>query len=599
MCGVVGIFLNRPLRPDDVALGRAMQAALKYRGPDAEGEWQDQDAGVWLGHTRLAIQDLSAAASQPMLSSSHTALTYNGEIYNFPALRADLLQHGDHFVSDGDTEVLLHGWNRYGKAFLERIDGMFSFALWDGEQAWLAGDAFGEKTLYVAETPDGIYACSELAPLARLLEADASLSGDLLCAFLALGYIPAPQTARAGIRRLAPAGILQIKRGRIVAESSHWSLPVPQIGKGEPEPLTETELDSLCDSLCTSLRGRLISDVPVSLFLSGGIDSGLIAALCAKELSTKLPCVTVRFSTDDGDECHTASAVAKHLGLPHQIVDSQSGNTSLDADTLLGLFGQPNDNLTVAAVHQMSTAATALGYTVGLTGMGGDELLIGYQKASFLWRYRHLFDMPWPLRKALDPVFAAGAVFNSRAATARALSRQPNWLRYLTIKNQPGNELLRDISGFDSWASRNFGHSGPAWLEAAAFDAGSVMPSSQLPALDLGSMRASLELRTPFLSRMLFEQVAKLDPRRLVSRGQKEPLRRLLRRYLPESITSLPKRGFILPQSRFLAQHPGKTPEVPGVPAAVSTALWERRTEIGYERLAVRLALAERYLANG
>lgn len=596
MCGVVGIFLNRSLRDSDIALGRALRAQLSHRGPNGDGEFADPGGGVWLGHTRLAIQDLSAAAAQPM-SVAGTSLSYNGEIYNFPALRSDLIQNGDSFTSSGDTEVLLRGWARYGREFLTRIDGMFSFALWEGREAWLAGDIFGEKTLYIATRPEGIYVCSELAPLAKLLNAQARLDGSNLHAFLALGYIPYPSTARTGIRRLAPAGLMRIRDGRIVEETTYWSSPALTPGRDAITPLSDAELDLLRDALCRSLEGRLLSDAPICLFLSGGIDSGLIAALCRRELGINPPCISVRFSDSAADECATAARVAAHLELNHCVVDNLSPDTMPTPDWLLELFGQPNDNLTAASVFSMSASASSAGFRVGLTGMGSDELMLAYQKASFFWRYARLFDLPWPLRREIARLLAAAGHVWPRAATAAMLAAQPNEQRYLTIKNLPANQLLRGIPGFDDWAASMFGTVQPAWLEAAHFDASSVMPSSQLPALDLGSMRASLELRTPFLSRDILQALTHIDPRRLLAYGQKEPLRRLLRRYLPQDITALPKRGFVLPQRRFL-DRVGLTspPAVPGIPPSVSDAIWARRMEPGFDRLGVRLVLAERFL---
>lgn len=598
MCGVVGLFLNRPLTDSDIALGRALRTRIAHRGPDGDGEFSASDAGVWLGHTRLAIQDLSNAAAQPMADAGIT-LSYNGEIYNFPALRSDLAQQGYQFTSSGDTEVLLRGWTRYGRKLLDRIDGMFAFALWDGNEAWLACDIFGEKTLYVAERPEGLYVCSELAPLATLLHASPDLSGDNLLAFLALGYVPFPATARTGIRRLPPAGITRIRQGRIVEETTYWSQPIGEPGRGQIAPLGEAELDLLRDALCRSLEGRLLSDAPVCLFLSGGIDSGLIAAICRRELGASPPCISVRFSDDATDECAVAARTAAHLDLDHHTVDNALASTTPTADWLLDLFGQPNDNLTAASVFSMSASANSAGFRVGLTGMGGDELLLAYQKASFLWRHSRLFDLPWALRRRLSDLLGVVGHVWSRAATAATLTSPPDWQQYLTVKNLPANPALRRIPGFDIWASRTFGGTRPAWLEAARFDSISVMPSSQLPALDLGSMRAGLELRTPFLSRDLLNALAHIDPRRLLAFGQKEPLRRLLRRYLPDAIAALPKRGFILPQQRFLDEAGISTmPQLPGVPADVTASIWQHRFEPGYDRLSVRLLLAERFLAT-
>ncbi|MEK9971326.1 MAG: asparagine synthase (glutamine-hydrolyzing) [Ferrovibrio sp.] len=597
MCGVVAIFLNRPLNDSDVALGRALRAGLQHRGPDGMGEWSDVAAGVWLGHTRLAIQDLTDAAMQPMaVNDAAPVLSYNGEIYNFTQLREQFRQQGEVFHSTGDTEVLLRGWQRYGASILDRLDGMFSLALWDGTSAWLSIDAFGEKSLYVAQTPDGIYACSELSVLSRLLNAKATLDQEQLCAFMALGYLPHPHTGREGITRLPPGGLLRIEKGAVREVRRYWSFPELNHRDRTVYPLSDIEISKLRDSLCVSLEGRLQSDVPVCLFLSGGIDSSLVGSLAVKELGHKLESISVRFSDSADDECLVAQRIAQHLGLPHRIVDNGSTDSTPDAAWMLDLFGQPNDNLTAASVYQMSRTVRDEGFRVGLTGMGGDELFLGYQKTSFLWKHRHQFDIGEAFRQPMAAALNLLAGLWPRARTAAALMAEPDWQQYLTIKNLPCNAVLRHLPGYDDWSQQTFHKSGPAWLNAARADATAGMPFSQLTATDLASMRASLELRTPFLSRHVLDQVATIDPRRLVAYGQKSTLRRLLRRYLPDDITRLPKRGFILPQRRFHAGSPDNPPSIPSFPKDIVKQIWQRRYEPGYDRISVRLALAAQFM---
>ncbi len=597
MCGVFAMFLKRPLTPEDLVRGRRATSALSHRGPDAQGEWFDEAAGVFLGHRRLSIIDLSSASDQPFCDRG-LALVYNGEIYNFRSVRQQLLDRGGQFSTEGDTEVLLKAWATDGFAALDRLDGMFAFALWDGESAHLAVDSFGEKSLYVAENETGVYVASELEPLIELLNPEPDLAGENLLAYLSLGYLPSPRTAWQGIRRLPAGHHAVVARGRVSTFRQYWQPPVPKVPKGRIQHLGEQEIDRFRDALVSSLEGRYEADVPMCLFLSAGIDSSLIAALSVRELGFRPDCVTVAFANSSVlNEAPLAAATATELALPHRSIQSLIDPEVASDDRVLDLFGQVNDNITVLPVQQMC-AAVSKNFKVGLTGMGGDEVFYGYGKHHHLYRYRLLRHLPQALRRKVGEAGAAGArLFGRDGHHMRAFSA-PDHELYLGLKNTDAFSWLRQQSGFESWARSAFTWPGrEAYLKAAWYEIAENMQCSQLPAVDHGSMRASMELRTPFLSRQLVELVAEFDPRCFMALEQKAVLRHLLKRYLPKELVDQPKAGFRFPPDRFVLKR--KEPDLSslGLSKENTSEAWAKRLDsANWARVGIRMSLAERFV---
>lgn len=596
MCGIFGLFLTRPLTETDIALGRAGTAALTHRGPDADGEWLDREAGVFIGHRRLSIIDLSEESAQPMVRDEHV-LAYNGEIYNYRALRERLRNCGTQFRSTGDTEVLLRAWQRHGPSALDLIDGMFAFVVWDDRKASLAIDRFGEKQLYCARTEDGIYVSSELPPLVRLLRPALDPSPTCLTAFLSLGYIRAPATMYKNIQRLPPGSMATIEHGRLSPFKSYWSPTLPEPGRGPVRELTEAQLDLVQENLIESVVGRLEADVPTCLFLSSGIDSALLAAIIARDLKREVPCITVSYPRgnvlDEGDQ---ATRIAQHLSLEHHIVESQDKPEDIDAKRLFNLFGQLNENVTIVSVEQMARAATTLGCKVGLTGMGGDELFYGYSKHNFFFKHRHIFATPEHLRLFASALMAPFEGIVDKFRTFRRVFGVRDCERYLAVKNLPAIAGLRQLPGFSAWAELVFPSTGmQISRQAAAFDLQDTMANSQMPAFDIGCMQASHELRTPYLNHHLLQTVSGFDARSMIAFGQKSVLQRILCRYLPDELVAGRKHGFRFPIDRFL--EPYKQPvKLAGLPAATAERAWARDHESGWQRLKLRSVLASEFL---
>lgn len=595
VCGIFAMFLNRPLTEADVALGRAGTAALAHRGPDGQGEWTDRAAGVFLGHRRLAIIDPTPDSKQPF-ALEHAAMTYNGELYNYRALRDELAALGVRCQTRGDVEVLLRAWRRWGDGALDKFDGMFAAAIWDGQRAHLMVDPFGEKPLLWAETPAGVYVSSEIAPLVALLGMQPDLDPSAWAAYLGLGYFPAPATAYKGICRLPAGSVLAVEKGKATAPKRYWTPPVPRPGRGPVQPLGERDIDRLASTLARSLEGRLESDVPLALFLSAGTDSALVAAIAARELGVRLKSLTVAVRNGSGpDESADAARIAAHLGFEHEILpcDEDAGRYGIEA--LLHLFAQPSDGTGIFPFLQLSEAVSSR-FKVALTGMGGDEVTWGYGKNLYFYARRHWFQIPEPLRRA------GGKIARTLGGASAKVRRHADTIGvrdcelYLAQKNAPALAWLRRAHGWPAWAKRAM-EPGSAPIEywVPTFEMREVMPNVQLLGNDLGSMRYGLEVRTPFLSRAVVAEVAGFDARALLAFGQKSVLRRLLGRYLPADLVDRPKSGLTFPVQRLLGGAPPAP--LPGLTIAMAEEAWRRRFESGgWERIALRLAVADRFL---
>lgn len=585
------MFLRRPLNEDDIQSGRIATAALAHRGPDGQGEWIDAKKGVYLGHRRLSIIDLSHDSDQPMVRGG-AALAMNGELYNFRDLRDELSRAGVVFTSKGDAEVFLHGFQAWGSGLLDRADGMFALAYWDGERALLAVDAFGEKPLFVAQAADGVYLCSEIEPLAGLLGITPDLDAEGWTAYLSQGFLGQPRTFYPGIEAMLPGSLRMVSEGRLGPLSRYWVPPEPVTHRGAPRPIPEQGLDQLAEALVASLSDRLISDVPLGLFLSAGVDSSLVAALARRELGRDLDCITVAFHDKEmSDESEAAARIAEYFSLPHQILGC---DTLADPDSLPRLLGQPSGTVGALSLEQISARARASGYKVALTGMGGDEVTAGYGKHAMLWRMRRVYRIPDGVRRH---AFGAAGRFSRRMEKLANLIAADDSEIYLALKNYPALDWLRGLPGFAEWVHREFPPMGlPPEIWIPRYELTRVMPAVHLHVADRVSMRHSLELRTPFLNRRVVELVAKWDARTLVAFGQKSILRRLLRRYLPDSLSNRAKTGFSYPRKRLLqSQQP---PNLPGLEAAFLEYCWRLRMEgEGWASIAVRMQSAARFFA--
>ena len=278
MCGVFCIYTKKPLNDDCMSLANNMMTSLEHRGPDGNGIWCNKDEGILLGHTRLSIIDLSSGSDQPMQRDG-TIISYNGEVYNYKEIRLELESLGYVFTSIGDTEVVLYAWQEWGDLAFEKFDGMFVIAIFDGEVLTISSDRFGEKTLYYAITENAIYISSELSTLVKELSLPPNNSKEIDTLFMLYGYIPGPKTYYKNTYKLQPAEVIKIKSGSILSKHTYWTLPSYKKTHGIVKRPSKNDLSIIRNALIESLEMRLHADVPMCLFLSGGVDSALVASI--------------------------------------------------------------------------------------------------------------------------------------------------------------------------------------------------------------------------------------------------------------------------------------------------------------------------------
>ncbi len=581
MCGLAGLF--QPLDPAPPALGavRRMCDAIAHRGPDGDGF--HAAAHVALGHRRLAIVDLAGGVQPMFTEDGQVAIVFNGEIYNHVELRRELEAAGHRFRTRSDTEAILHGWRQWGFGVLERLNGMFAFAIWDtgrGELL-LARDPLGEKPLHYAMLPDGTLAfASEIGALLTLPGLDHRLDPLAAEDFLALGYIPDPQTIFAAIRRLPAAHGLLLRRGEKpgLAPRRYWRPPTAARRDAIGMPDAAAELARRLDH---SVRARLMSDVPLGAFLSGGVDSGAVTALAARARreaeGTPLDTFTIGFPGTAEDERAAAARVAALLGTHHRDEAGEVDYVEAARDQAR-IFGEPfGDHSSVPTLAVSALARRHV--TVALSGDGGDEVLAGYRR--YRWHVlaegirRHI---PAPLRRH---------VIGALARAYPKLDRAPRWLRAkhtlteISLDSEMGywrtvcrvhHDRRRALFGPAQRAALDgyepagrvatlMGECDPEdpLLQAQYADIHTYLPGDILVKTDRTSMAVSLELRPPLLDPDLVGWGLALPAKLKLDRGVgKRVLREAMAPHLPADLLWGRKTGFATPLGGALRRQGAK-----------------------------------------
>lgn len=586
MCGIAGLF--HPLRPTvpSMPVLRAMTEVQRHRGPDGEGFHAEPHLGF--GHRRLAIVDL-AGGSQPMATKDGAVVvTFNGEIYNHEALRRELEARGHIFHSRSDTEVLLHGWREWGPEMPARLVGMFAFALWDraAGRLLLARDPLGEKPLHYAWLQDGAFAfASEIGGLTALPQLPRDLDPVALDDFLALGYIPDPATIHAAIRRLPPGHLMLLSLGETKAiQRRYWAPPrMAGAGGADAEEVLRRRLDA-------AVRARMMADVPLGAFLSGGIDSGAVTSLAAMAADQPLATFTIGFA-GAADERPDAAMVAERYGTRHVAENGAALDYLAMARKIPRLFGEPFGDH--SAVPTLAVASLARRHvTVALSGDGGDEVFAGYRRYRF-----HM--MAEAARRLLPAGLRRGAV----GALARAypkLDRAPRWLRAKTTLTEisldsalgyygtvcklaeerrrmlfsPAQRAA--VAGHDPAArfATLMGECDPedSLLQAQYADLHTYLPGDILTKVDRTSMAVSLEVRPPLLDPDLVSWGMALPAAAKLRGGVgKRVLREAAAPLLPPALLQRSKRGFAADLSgQFRAAAPEIRARLTGGPMADS-----------------------------
>ena len=564
MCGIAG-FLDPGRRCDSArydAIAEDMAARLVHRGPDDRGVWSDAEAGIALGFRRLSILDLSSAGHQPMLSADgDLVMIFNGEIYNHRALRAEL---PGPWRGHSDSEVLLAAVARWGfAAALERLEGMFAIALWDRRRRrlFLARDRFGEKPLYWGWSGGVLLFGSELKALARHPCWSGTLDRGALGLFLAQSYVPAPYSAYQGIAKLPPGGFVAIDATGTAVPGRYWSA-VERAAAASAAPFAgglaaATErLEALIDR---SVALRLEADVPVGVFLSGGIDSSTVVAAMQHARPGAVRSFSIAFPDARLDEAPHAAAVARHLGTAHTELRVSEADCLAVLPRLPEIWDEP-----FADASEIPTAAlcrvTRGEVTVALSGDGGDELFGGYPRytdAAAAWRRIAAH----PARRAAAHRLV-GALAGANGRLARRLRKlAEGWAhegaaslyRDHVSRWRPGDGLTpglaRAMSALDGPLP-----DGPPSLEQRfmLLDALTYLPDDLLVKVDRASMTVGLEARAPLLDHHIAEFAWSLPPALLLEGGAKRVLREVLYRRVPRALVDRPKQGFEPPIGAWL-----------------------------------------------
>ena len=552
MCGIAGLWYGASPAGDAASWTLAgMIDRLVHRGPDDHGVWTDADAGVLLGHRRLSIIDLSPLGHQPMVSrDGQLVVVFNGEIYNFQELRRDLEARGSQFVSKSDTEVLLLGYREWGAQVVDRLVGMFSFAIWDGtkRELFLARDRAGEKPLYYAMAPWGFAFASELTALANLPGLATELDPEAIALYLHYQYVPAPHSIYKGIRKLPPGHAMRVSKGQITS----WRYWDPVAFAQQPRlDITEEEaVAELTRLLTTAVRGQMIADVPLGAFLSGGIDSTAIVSLMVEAAPSAVRTFTIGFDVPQWDESAHATAVARHLGTEH-VVEYLTERDALELiPRLPTMYGEPFADSSALPTHLLSVIARKH-VTVSLSGDGGDEAFGGYRQYDYI-----------------DRILSASRAAGPFAGLAgRLLSRAPGRVgRGARLLALPPEEVHRQLIRVFLRANDAPNLAGPipplpefrrAWASlphesprrrAMVADLLTYLPEAILVKVDRAAMATSLETRAPILDHRVLEFALRL-PSALVQ--HKRVLRQLVYSRVPRALVDRPKQGFGVPLSRW------------------------------------------------
>ncbi|NJM50141.1 MAG: amidotransferase 1, exosortase A system-associated [Sphingomonadales bacterium] len=569
MCGIAGIFHVETAKPVDPERVRRMTDAIAHRGPDGSGVWTA--AGVGLGHRRLSIIDLEGGAQPMHAADGRAVLVFNGEIYNFRELRRQLEQAGYAFQTDSDSEVILNGWRHWGTACVTHFHGMFAFALYDRsqKQLFLARDRLGVKPLHYAELADGsIIFGSELKALlahpALRKEADLAAVDD----YLSFGYVPDHTSLINGVKKLPAGHTMLLEQGRPRPQPvQYWDIDFSARVKGSQEELEE----ELLRLMRQAVASRMVADVPLGAFLSGGVDSSSVVALMAEISRSPVKTCSIGFDVGALDESSYAETIAKRFLTDHRSRMVGSDDFGL-IDTLAFHFDEPFADASALPTYRVCELAREK-VTVALSGDGADEAMAGYR--------RHVFHHGEEKARAMIPASLRSAILGPlgraypKADWAPRPFRAKTTLLSLARSGEEGYAEAVGVTGpaireqlySDKAKAQLQGYQGEAHMHllmqnaparsgldrAQYADMKLWLPGDILTKLDRTSMAVGLEAREPLLDHRLMEFAAKLPENMRVRRGQgKYLMKQTMERYLPKDILYRPKMGFVTPVSQWL-----------------------------------------------
>lgn len=565
MCGITGIVDLTGRREVDRQLLQAMNSRLSHRGPDGDGF--HFEPGVGLGHRRLSIIDLEGGR-QPLYNEDESVVvTFNGEIFNFMEIEAQLLKLGHKFRTRCDTEVIVHAWEEWGEQCVQRFNGMFAFAVWDmrRQQLFLARDRLGVKPLHYAVLPDGhIVFASELKALLLHPGVRRQIDPQAVEEYFAFGYIPDPKTIYRDVKKLEPGTYISVRRGAAVKPQRYWDVPL--FGERTPVGSAESWQGELRARLQEAVRKRLVSDVPLGAFLSGGIDSSAVVAMMREIGTSRILTCSIGFSEPQYDESRYAQMVAQAKGTDHKTEVVAASDYGL-LDTLVGIYDEPYADSSAIPTYRVCQLARRH-VTVALSGDGGDEDFIGYRRYRLFAAEEQLRSrLPSGLRKAvfgplgaLYPKLDWAPRFLRGKSTFQALARETvdAYLHGVSVCSDEMRAQLfsqsfqRDLQGYGAREVfhghvRDKTFSDPLSL-VQYLDFKTYLPGDILTKVDRASMAHSLEVRTPFLDYEFVEWAAQLPSSVKLKGGEgKHVLKEALRPMLPREVLYRSKMGFAVP----------------------------------------------------
>ena len=582
MCGIVGFWDKRGA---DASVVKRMASQLRHRGPDNEGIWLDEGAGLALAHRRLSIIDLSPAGHQPMVSPcGRFILTYNGEIYNHQDLRSDLEKEGGHFDWRGhsDTETLLAGLRHWGvEGALKRLNGMFAFALWDKVERslFLARDRMGEKPLYYGKNGDIFLFGSEIKSLTAHPHFKGDIDRNALTLYLRHNYIPTPWSIYRGIGKLPPAHFVVVRKaGKVVSEPQcYWDLKkIAERGSADANGSPAELIDEMDELLHDAIGKRMVADVPLGSFLSGGFDSSTVVALMQAQSARPIKTFTIGFHEKGYNEAEQAKAVATHLGTDHTELYITPEEAMAVIPRLPSIWDEPfSDSSQIPTLLVSELARKHV--TVSLSGDGGDELFCGYSRYTQgyqIWKKLRL--LPKSLRQALGTLLQVfpGATLErliqflpKRYQVPHLTDRLPKlgdvvkedsselyYRRLVSHWKDPESVVLNGEEPLTIFSTPEYLPKLPGLREHMMYmDSLTYLPDDILTKVDRASMSLSLEARVPLLDHRVVEFSWRVPTTFKYSDGKaKWLLREVLYRYVPRELMERPKMGFGIPIDTWL-----------------------------------------------
>ncbi len=558
MCGIAGIFLREGLA--DIAVTKTMCDAIVHRGPDDEGFYSDGPCAI--GMRRLSIIDLHTG-HQPISNEDGSVwVVFNGEIYNYGELRADLLSRGHAFRTNSDTETLVHLYEEEGIAGLHRLRGMFAFSIWDGRKRkmLLVRDRFGKKPLYYANLPHGLYFGSELKCL-RAAGVPLDLDADALRLYFQFGNIPDPYSIYQSVKKLAPGSWLERDAAGQVRTGRYWKLPTP-VSKTPPDFDPEEACRRIREKFDESVRMRMIADVSLGAFLSGGIDSSSVVASMALQSKDRVKTFSIGFEEAEFNELNYAALVAEKYDTDHHEIVVKPDSVQL-TERLVRQFDEPFADSSAIPTFIVSEFA-AKHVKVALSGDGGDELFGGYESFQIVQKLAVWDNVPRPARRVMSAVANRLPYSTFGKNYLHMVSRQTPLARYFESNYAPflmrrellcPTWMLPDSEEFleKSFADFLLPPGADALSQALYFEATSKLAGDMLVKVDRMSMAVSLEVRSPMLDHELADIAASIPEAWKIRNGQgKYILIKALGDRLPPELLNRKKMGFAIPLAGWL-----------------------------------------------